>query len=353
MVTVCVSLCISGSISTFTTKPPSFLLRLCRYDWGWNNASLSTAVGTDRTALAHFTRLSTAPLLPASTSISSGTSGGSSSSTSTDSKGGTRVPVRLGWGQYGEDRSIYQSEHFTGPVTKALPASATCSDEKGVRLSDSGAPIPPASASASAATLSTAAVVNGPGPRTMHLGVDLGAPPGTAVRAPLSGRIHSFRRNVAELDYGPAVVVKHTIHVQWRGGDAGGLPAPTSDSGTTSTTAATFYTLYGHLELDSIATSDGAQRWGVGDVIAAGDVIGWVGSDSVNGGWPPHLHFQVNTELDSGGWRGDYPGVCALADWPAYRLLCPDPNLLLRCPHVAPVGWGEGTGGRVTRAWVE
>jgi hypothetical protein len=69
-----------------------------------------------------------------------------------------------------------------------------------------------------------------------------------------------------------------------------------------------------------------------------------VGDEAVNGGWPPHAHFQLNTELDLGGWRGDYPGVAAVADWPAYHVLCPDANLLLRCPWVRPVGWEAGAG---------
>jgi len=68
--------------------------------------------------------------------------------------------------------------------------------------------------------------------------------------------------------------------------------------------------------------------------------VGWVGGPHVNGGWPPHLHLQLVTELQLGGWQGDYPGVCARGDWPAYRRLCPDPNLLLRCPWLPPDGWG-------------
>jgi hypothetical protein len=100
-----------------------------------------------------------------------------------------------------------------------------------------------------------------------------------------------------------------------------------------------FYTLYGHLSIASVYLPSGDFRWRVGDAVPAGAVVGWIGDESVNGGWPPHVHFQLNAELELGGWKGDYPGVCAAGDWPAYHLLCPDPNLLLRCGWVAPIGW--------------
>lgn len=35
----------------------------------------------------------------------------------------------------------------------------------------------------------------------------------------------------------------------------------------------------------------------------------------MNGGWPPHLHFQAMVEPDLGGKRGDYPGVATRGDW--------------------------------------
>jgi murein DD-endopeptidase MepM/ murein hydrolase activator NlpD len=148
----------------------------------------------------------------------------------------------------------------------------------------------------------------------VHLGVDLQVPAGTAVRAPLAGVVHSFARNEHALDYGPAVVLRHDL--------AAGAVA---------------YTLYGHLTLSSLVTPAGTWRLAVGQPLAAGDTVGWVGGAHVNGGWPPHLHLQLNTECGHGGWVGDYPGVCTRADWPAYRALCPDPNVLLRCAAAGPI----------------
>lgn len=195
--------------------------------------------------------------------------------------------ARVGWGRYGEGRVIYTSELFMGAAE----------------------------------------------PRTVHLGVDLEAPAGTPVRAALAGVVHSVGRNAAPLDYGPTVIVEHVLHV-----DDGDGVAPV-----------TLYTLYGHLSLSSLVAPDGAPRLARGHRLAAGDTVGWVGGERVNGGWPPHVHFQIDTEVGHGGWAGDYPGVCAASDWPAYAALCPDANLLLRCPYVEPVGWDAGATGAGVR----
>ncbi|MGB5188485.1 MAG: peptidase M23, partial [Robiginitalea sp.] len=51
--------------------------------------------------------------------------------------------------------------------------------------------------------------------------------------------------------------------------------------------------------------------------------IGRLGSAKENGGYAPHLHFQLIRDLE--GFRGDYPGVCALQQLEFYRQNCPDP----------------------------
>ena len=188
---------------------------------------------------------------------------------------------RIGWGRYGEDRVIYDSAHF---ASAGEPAAA---DES------------PAAAA-----------------RTVHLGVDLFVPAGTPVYAPLGGTVHSVGVNVAPLDYGPTVVLRHE------------LPPAASSPGSPP---AEFFTLYGHLSLASLVRPDASRRLRPGDAVPAGGLLGWVGPRTANGGWPPHVHFQVCSEARLGGWRGDYPGVCSPADWAAFSLLCPDPNLVLRC----------------------
>ena len=135
-------------------------------------------------------------------------------------------------------------------------------------------------------------------PRTVHLGVDIFAPAGEAVFAPLAGRVHSFRDNANALDYGPTVILEHR-------------PAP----------ELVFYTLYGHLSRESL---DGLS---VGQGLAAGGRLGWLGTAEVNGGWPPHLHVQVI--LDLMGREGDFPGVCRRSERARWTEICPDPGPLL------------------------
>ncbi len=137
--------------------------------------------------------------------------------------------------------------------------------------------------------------------RTIHLGIDLFAAPGTSVRAPIAGRVHALADNRSPLDYGPVIILEH----QTSEGD-------------------TFYTLYGHLGRDALAQIH------VGQEIAAGEPFAVIGTPDINGGWTPHLHFQLLTDLLEMGT--DVPGVCRARELPAWRALSPDPNLLLRIP---------------------
>jgi 4-aminobutyrate aminotransferase-like enzyme/Ser/Thr protein kinase RdoA (MazF antagonist) len=138
--------------------------------------------------------------------------------------------------------------------------------------------------------------------RTVHLGLDLFTSPGTPVLAPLDGVVHSVADNANPLDYGPTVVLEH---------EAGpGGPC--------------FYTLYGHLARGSSAPL------GPGDRVRSGAVIARVGTQDENGGWPPHVHFQVITDLLD--LHGDFPGVADPAERRVWLSLVPDPNLVARIP---------------------
>ncbi|HET9263021.1 MAG TPA: aminotransferase class III-fold pyridoxal phosphate-dependent enzyme [Vicinamibacterales bacterium] len=137
--------------------------------------------------------------------------------------------------------------------------------------------------------------------RTIHLGLDLFAPAGTSVHAALGGVVHDFADNRQSLDYGPVVILEHST-------DAGDR----------------FYTLYGHLTRESV------QRLERGRALAAGDRLGAIGCPDVNGGWTPHLHFQVITDLLDLGC--DYPGVCKASEVETWAELSPDPNLLVGLP---------------------
>ena len=146
---------------------------------------------------------------------------------------------------------------------------------------------------------------DGPEWRTVHIGLDIFMEVGAPVLAPLDGVVHSFRNNDTPLDYGPTIILQHTI------------PFPAGER-------LTFYTLYGHLSEGSLA---GLYH---GKPIAQGTPFASIGSYEVNGGWPPHLHFQIITDLlDS---EGEFPGV-AQPDWrETWLSLSPDPNVITRIP---------------------
>ena len=79
----------------------------------------------------------------------------------------------------------------------------------------------------------------------------------------------------------------------------------------------TLYSLYGHLsdqDFDALT---------VGQTVNPGDVVGYIGDESQNGGWAPHLHFQLIKDLE--GNQSDYPGVCHISHRAKYMKNCPDP----------------------------
>ena len=135
----------------------------------------------------------------------------------------------------------------------------------------------------------------------MHTAIDLFLPAGSPVLAPLPGRIHSFRNNLMRLDYGPTIVLEH---------------APENGP--------TFYTLYGHLSEDSLVPLE------VGQPVERGQEIARLGDFPSNGDWPPHLHFQVITDLLDR--EGEFPGVALPSQERVWRSLSPDPGLMLALP---------------------
>jgi murein DD-endopeptidase MepM/ murein hydrolase activator NlpD len=136
--------------------------------------------------------------------------------------------------------------------------------------------------------------------RSVHLGIDLFVLGGTPVFAPLPARLHSFADNDRLGDYGPTIVLEHVLD------------------------GVTFFTLYGHLGRESLEPLRANMRF------EAGDQLGSVGEHHENGGWPPHVHFQIATDLLA--HSGDFPGVAAPAQRARWLALSPDPNLILRIP---------------------
>src|SRR6185436_12983667 len=139
--------------------------------------------------------------------------------------------------------------------------------------------------------------------RRFHLGVDIWGKPYTKVIAPLDGIVHSFAFNNNFGDYGATIILSHSFH------------------------GVNFYTLYGHLSLNSIKDKQ------EGETIKKEDVFAEFGIPLENGHWPPHLHFQVIRDIEiplAIGRKGDYPGVCKFSEREKYLNNCPDPDLILR-----------------------
>ena len=137
--------------------------------------------------------------------------------------------------------------------------------------------------------------------RTVHLGIDLYMQSNAPVFAPFDGRVHSFNNNTTHLDYGPAIILEHEIADGFR-----------------------FYTLFGHLSPDSL------QNLTVGMSVSRGQRLAKIGEPPTNGGWPPHLHFQLI--LDMLDETGTFPGVARPDARGLWKAICPDPNLILGIP---------------------
>src|ERR1700730_28645 len=108
--------------------------------------------------------------------------------------------------------------------------------------------------------------------RTIHVGIDLQVPPGSAVRAPLDGIVHALANNAAPLDYGPVVIMRHSFP---------------DDIGE----AREFFTLYGHLATQTLA---GLR---VGQKVARGEKFAEVGTTQENGGGGASLQACTSAEL--------------------------------------------------------
>ena len=105
--------------------------------------------------------------------------------------------------------------------------------------------------------------------------------------------MHSFQDNAHFGDYGPTIILQHDL------------------------AGKTVYSLYGHL---SRASLEGLHE---GKAFRAGEKLAEIGPFPENGDWPPHLHIQLITDLL--GHRGDFPGVCSVANRERFLAICPDP----------------------------
>ncbi len=136
--------------------------------------------------------------------------------------------------------------------------------------------------------------------RTVHLGLDVFAPAGTPIHAPLAGMVEWVNYNADPLDYGHMLLLRHEAQ------------------------GAVFFTLFGHLA----GTLPGLCR--VGQRVAAGQMVAHLGDWPENGGWSPHLHLQVLASTLS--QRGNFFGVGQKSLWHVWRQISPDPSRLAGLP---------------------
>ena len=196
--------------------------------------------------------------------------------------------AKYGIGGYNEHRTIYsRSKLFEAHPDLPQTGTNTLPFQGNKEISNPG--------------MSTAN--HGPEPRRLHLGIDIWGKPHTKVMAPMDALVHSFAFNNAFGDYGATIILTHNLQGE------------------------TFYTLYGHLSLNSIKNIQ------EGDRIKKGDVFAEFGIPFENGQWPPHLHFQLIINME--GNKGDYPGVCKYSEREKYLSNCPDPDLVLQMMRYA------------------
>jgi murein DD-endopeptidase MepM/ murein hydrolase activator NlpD len=133
--------------------------------------------------------------------------------------------------------------------------------------------------------------------RNIHMGIDIWAKAGEPVFSFYEGTVAYKQDNNQQGNYGPTIVLRYKI------------------DGTV------LYALYGHLSRASL------QMLSFGEIVRKGQRIGELGQEEVNGGWIPHLHFQLSLE-DPG--EADMPGVVSADDREQALQTYPDPRIVLR-----------------------
>jgi 4-aminobutyrate aminotransferase-like enzyme/Ser/Thr protein kinase RdoA (MazF antagonist) len=145
-------------------------------------------------------------------------------------------------------------------------------------------------------------IYDGAGERTIHHAIDLYAPAGTPVLAPLPGRIAMIGNDTSVDGFGGILVLEHEHDMPHR-----------------------FWTFYGHLAPASLADRT------VGAAVAQGAEIALLGVPEENGNWPPHVHVQLMTAPCFDRAEAII-GLAWRSEWDLWESIFPNPNAILGLP---------------------
>lgn len=134
------------------------------------------------------------------------------------------------------------------------------------------------------------------GKRNIHMGIDIWTEAGAPVFSFYEGRIAYMKDHRQGGNYGPMLILRYQLD------------------------ETELFALYGHLDRPSL------EKFRIGDRVESGQKIAHLGEKEVNGGWAPHLHFQLSVQ-DPG--QPDMPGVVAEDEREKALALYPDPQLIL------------------------
>jgi murein DD-endopeptidase MepM/ murein hydrolase activator NlpD len=133
--------------------------------------------------------------------------------------------------------------------------------------------------------------------RNVHVGIDIWTDSGAPVFSFWEGKVAYIQNNDQPGDYGPTIVVTYELDGQ------------------------TLYALHGHLSEESLGMVS------LGQSVQKGEKIATLGDEEVNGGWAPHLHFQLSVEDPR---EADMPGVVTPENREEALQTYPDPRIVLK-----------------------
>ncbi len=137
-------------------------------------------------------------------------------------------------------------------------------------------------------------------PRNIHLGIDIAAPVGECVYAFADAVVHLSAINSAVGDYGGTIILEVKVE---------------HESQTHQ-----LWALFGHLSHKSVEFNP------VGRQLKRAEAFAFVGDRTENGGWNPHLHFQLSVVRPE---ICDLPGTATASGREAALRAYPDPRLIL------------------------